>query len=191
MVGISLYKSETLRVGFHKFGWIHYSLVVVLEVVEGRHSQHKVGSITAASLHPHSVIIIYISLSSSIHLPLSALLWSDNPFPISLIFKGSVVWIITSSSVLGWQSFDSIDIHHHFLYCYARDHTMLHRALYRTFVWVRGPKDPFINQKCSTSYSGSYFYTLSSRTLVEHAVSTRSILGNTNLYWRGGGDSSV
>ena len=77
MVGISLYKSETLRVEFYKFGWILVSLVLVLVLVEGEgegsegKSVRTQGSITVTAVqfvHLHySVIILtsYSSLSSS------------------------------------------------------------------------------------------------------------------------------
>ena len=130
MVGISLYKSETLRVEFYKFGWILSSTVWWWrwrwwrEETETTHKAPSLGS-TALQSHVvqlHSVIIISISLSSSQSyyqhfLPSEVTI--HNPGPISPKFSRQLWIIITSSTALGWQSFDSIDIHHHFLYCYA------------------------------------------------------------------------
>ena len=73
MVGISLYKSETLRVEFYKFGWILSSTVWWWrwrwwrEETETTHKAPSLGITTLQShvVQLHSVIIISISLSSS------------------------------------------------------------------------------------------------------------------------------
>ena len=183
---------------FYKFGWILcYSLVVVVEVVEGRtggKTQPAQGSITSSAAS--QCILSPLSSSSSSPLIFHSSSIISPPLKSQSISNQSQHFsrqparfeLSLPARVLGWQSFDSIDIHHHFLYCYAGllGSYNASQSLIQSLCLELGPGPHGSIYKSEMfnilqwpglhSVSGSYLYsiqgnsnTLSSRTLVQHA----------------------